>query len=118
MRSGTGLPPDGSYPASAIARDAELLRPMPMPELRDVVDWADRLPAVGAAVTAPVRLTFAAHDKIWRSDDEAVAAVSRHFTAAPFTTALLAGVGHSIELHHLARAYVLSQLSFVEQALA
>ena len=116
--AGVMLGPEGTYPASAIARDGELLRPMPMPELCDVVDWADRLPAVGAAVTAPVRLTFAAHDNIWRSDDEAVAAVARHFTAAPFTTTLMAGVGHSIELHHLARSYVLSQLSFVERAIA
>ncbi|WP_415848598.1 alpha/beta hydrolase, partial [Tsukamurella ocularis] len=45
--AGVMLGPEGTYPAAAIARDGELLRPMPMPELCDVVDWTDRLPAVG-----------------------------------------------------------------------
>lgn len=116
--AGVMLGPDGSFTPAHVARDAELLRPMPMPELCDVVDWADRLPAVGASVTAPVQVTFAEHDKIWRSDDEARAALARHFTAGPLDVLVMGGVGHSIELHSCAREYTLAQLDFVERSIA
>ncbi|BDH59502.1 hypothetical protein [Tsukamurella sp. PLM1] len=116
--AGVMLGPDGSFTPAHVARDGELLRPMPMPELYDVVDWADRLPDVGAAVAAPVRVTFGEYDKIWRSDSEARAALARHFTAGPVDVRLMRGVGHSIELHTRAREYALSQLSFVEQVTA
>ncbi|MDF0531209.1 alpha/beta hydrolase [Tsukamurella sp. 8F] len=115
--AGVMLGADDTVDGAAAARDGELMRPMPMPELDDVIDWADRLPTVGAAVTAPVRLTFAEQDKIWRSDDEAMAAAACHFTG-PFAATRMAGVGHSIELHRRAREYALSQLSFVEQSIA
>ncbi len=116
--AGVMLGPDGSFTPDHVARDGELLRPMPMPELHDVVDWADRLPAVGASVTAPVQVTFAEYDKIWRSDDEARETLGRHFTAGPIDVRVMPGVGHSIELHTSARDYALAQLDFVTRSIA
>ena len=115
--AGVMLGPEGSFTAAHVARDAELLRPMPMPELVDVVNWSDRFPAVAAAVAAPVRLSFAEFDKIWRTDDEARAAAESHFTGGPIDVRLVRGVGHSIELHDLARDYALTQFEFVEQSI-
>lgn len=105
--------PDATRTAEAIARNAELLRAMPMPELVDVVRWSEQLPEVAGTVTAPVRLTLAEYDNIWQSDDAAREAVRRHF-AGPVEVTLFRGAGHSIELHRRARAYALGQLAFVE----
>jgi pimeloyl-ACP methyl ester carboxylesterase len=112
-----GLP--GTYSARQQSRDAELLRPLPMPELIDVVDWADMQPSVAAKVTVPVSITLAGDDMIFAADPAALAEVARHFTASPSVrTAVFGGAGHSIELHHGARAYCLRQLAFAEELLS
>ncbi|GAA4401496.1 alpha/beta hydrolase [Tsukamurella soli] len=107
------LGPTATQAPDSIARDADLLRPLPMPELTDVVGWSDLLPAVAAAVAIPVSLTLAEHDNIWQSGTEAQALLAGHFTAAPLVRVdRFAGAGHSIELHRGARAYALYQLAF------
>lgn len=108
---------EDTFDAAAVGVDAELLRPLPMPELVDVVAWSEQLPQVGAAITAPVSLTLAAQDRIWQSDDAARAALGRHFPSAVEVN-LFAGAGHSIELHRKARAYTLRQLAFAEECLS
>lgn len=112
------LGPAGTHSPGQQSRDADLIRPMPMPELIDVVDWAELLPTVAAKVAVPVSLTFAEHDNIWQSDPDARAAVSVHFTKSPSVRAeLFQGAGHSIELHRGARAYCLRQLASAEEFL-
>lgn len=110
---------DDTFDPAAPAVDADLLRPLPMPELIDVVAWSEHLPTVGAAIISPLRLTLADQDRIWQSDDAARAALARHFTAAPSVRVdLFTGAGHSIELHRRARAYALRQLAFVEDCVS
>jgi pimeloyl-ACP methyl ester carboxylesterase len=111
--------PPGTYSTAQQARDAELIRPLPMPELIDVVAWADTLPLIAAKVALPVSLTLAEHDRFWQSDAGDRAAISGRFTASPSVqTEQFAGAGHSIELHRNARAYCLRQLSYAEQWLS
>lgn len=110
--------PPGTHSAAGRARNADLIRPMPMPELVDVVGWGDMLPSAAASVTVPVSITLAEHDNIWQSGTAARDAAARHFTAAPSVrTGLFAAAGHSIELHRGARAYCLRQLAFAEECL-
>lgn len=106
---------EGTYADDAAGIDADLLRPLPMPELTDVVAWSEQLPDVGAAISSPISLTLAAQDRIWQSDDAARDSLARHFTASPrVQVTLFEQAGHSIELHRRARAYTLGQLAFVE----
>lgn len=107
--------PAGTYDEERRALDAELLRPMPMPELVDVVGWADTFPEVAARIDVPVSLTFPEHDNIWATDDVARHAAADLFSAAPrVDVALLRDAGHCGELHHAGRGYVLRQLAAVE----
>jgi pimeloyl-ACP methyl ester carboxylesterase len=110
--------PEGTFDPGAQTRYNDLARPMPMPELVDVVDWSNRLPSVASAIEAPVRVTLAEHDNIWRSDEEAREAVGKHFTRSPATRVeAFPGAGHSIDLHRNARAYVLRQIAFTDERL-
>ncbi|MEN0136006.1 MAG: alpha/beta hydrolase [Rhodococcus sp. (in: high G+C Gram-positive bacteria)] len=110
--------PDDTHTVDQVELDARLLRPLPMPELTDVVQWSTALPSVAAKVAVPVSLTLAEHDNIWQSSAEARDALAGHFTSAPTVqTDLFRHAGHSIELHSRARAYALRQLAFVEECL-
>ena len=110
--------PPGTYAESRLALDAQLLRPMPMPELMDVVRWADAFPSVARGVTAPVSITFPENDNIWMTDADARACAAALFThAASVRVELLPQAGHCIELHKRARSYCLRQLAFAEECL-
>ncbi|ALG84762.1 alpha/beta fold hydrolase [Gordonia phthalatica] len=117
--AGVMLGPEETQRSDSVVRDGELLRPIPMPELRDVVAWSDRLPAAAAAVTVPVSLTLAEFDKIWQNDAAAQDALARHFTASPTVQVQrFLNAGHSIELHANAAEYVRTQLDFVDRVYA
>lgn len=110
--------PQGTYLAERRALDAELIRPMPMPELRSVVRWVDDFAGVAGRVRVPVSMTFAEYDNIWATDDGSRAAAAALFTNAPHTDqALLRGAGHCSELHKPARSYALRQLAVIEEFL-
>lgn len=84
-----------------------------------VADWAGIVTELAARVRVPVRYTLAEHERVWRTDDEAVAAVTAMFDAAPHveTHRQQAG-GHNLSLSHVAPAYHRNALSFAEQCLA
>ncbi|WP_427891753.1 alpha/beta hydrolase [Kribbella sp. GL6] len=111
--------PEGTYAEAQRAADAGLIRPMPMPELVDVVRWADDFPTVAAGIEVPVSLTFAEHDNIWMTDEAARTAAAALFTNAPQVDInLLRTAGHCAEWHNAGRAYNLRQLAFVEERMA
>ena len=77
----TSEPPEGSFEPAQKALDAELLRPLPMPELKDVVRSADAFASIAAQITVPVSVTFPEHDNIWATDADAralAASLQRH----------------------------------------
>lgn len=107
--------PADTYDEAKRALDAELIRPLPMPELADVVRWTSTFPEVAARIDVPVSVTFPEHDNIWDTDADARTTAAALFTGpAQVDVALLRGAGHCAELHTVARGYVLRQLACVE----
>ena len=113
--SGVMLGPAETQKPGAPDLNAALLRPMPMPELSDVVEWSDSVPSAAAAITVSIKLTLAEFDNIWQADAAAQSALARHFTASPrVEIGQFVGARHSIEFHSNAGDYVASQLDFID----
>ena len=81
-----------------------------------VKDWPRQdFPALAAQVRVPVQFSFAEHERVWKSDPEALAEIAAMFTAAPrFVVNEQVGAGHNLSLSVSAAAYHLRVLSFVE----
>jgi pimeloyl-ACP methyl ester carboxylesterase len=82
-----------------------------------VKDWPRQdLPTLAAQVRVPVQFSFADHEKVWRSDPEALAQIAALFTACPrFVLNEQVGAGHNLSLSVNAAAYHLKVFSFVEE---
>jgi len=110
--------PSWSYPEELAQQDPERDVPCPMPEFADAQPWEARLPRVAADVRVPVRFIVAEYDGIWHADTEALSHVAEMFTAAPFVeVGMQRMMGHSTELHTLARAFYMKILAFVEECI-
>ena len=81
-----------------------------------VKDWPRQdFPALAAQVRVPVQFSFAEHERVWKSDPEALAEIAAMFTAAPrIVVNEQVGAGHNLSLSVSAAAYHLRVLSFVE----
>jgi pimeloyl-ACP methyl ester carboxylesterase len=108
--------PAGLYPEGALG-GAHFVSGSPVYEADVVHEWAPRaFPLYAAKVGIPVRYTLGEHDRVWRTDPEAMADVAALFTAAPrVVTHLQADSGHNLSVGWTALAYHLSALSFVEE---
>lgn len=82
-------------------------------------NWARRdFPALAADVAVPVHFTVAEHERVWRTDPDALADIAALFTAAPrFEQHHQAGAGHNLSLSLAAADYHRTVLSFVEGCL-
>jgi pimeloyl-ACP methyl ester carboxylesterase len=82
-----------------------------------VKDWSRQdFPALAAHVRVPVQFSVAEHERVWRSDQQALADIAAMFTAAPrFVLNEQVGAGHNLSLSVNAAAYHLKVLSFVEE---
>ena len=110
--------PPWTYPEELAKLDPERDVPCPMPEFREAQKWGARLPQVAANVRVPVQFIVPEYDGIWRGDPEALSHVAEMFTAAPFVdVAMQRMMGHSAELHTLARAFYMKILAFVEECI-
>jgi len=110
--------PPWSYPEELAKQDPERDVPSPMPEFADAQTWGVRLPQVAADVRVPVQFLVPEYDGIWRGDREALSHVAEMFTSAPFVdVGMLRMMGHSAELHTLARAFYMKILAFVEECI-
>lgn len=73
-------------------------------------------PALAGRVTVPVHFTVAEHERVWRTDAEALADITAVFTAAPqFMINEQAGTGHNLSLSLAAAAYHHEVMSFVQE---
>ncbi|OBK78963.1 thioesterase [Mycobacterium sp. 1164985.4] len=70
-------------------------------------NWPRRdFPALAARVEVPVQFTVAEHERVWRTDPEALADVAAAFTASPrFVLNEQAGAGHNLSLSFAAAEY-------------
>jgi hypothetical protein len=82
-----------------------------------VNDWAGKdFPALAGDVKVPVQFSVADHERVWRSDPEALAQIAAMFTASPrFVLNEQVGAGHNLSLSVSAAAYHLKVLSFAEE---
>ncbi|OBG93452.1 thioesterase [Mycobacterium sp. E136] len=80
-------------------------------------NWPRRnFPALAARVEVPVQFTVAEHERVWRTDPEALADVAAAFTASPrFVLNEQAGAGHNLSLSFAAAEYHDRVLSFVTE---
>ncbi|MDT5139506.1 MAG: hypothetical protein QOD58_3768, partial [Mycobacterium sp.] len=88
---------------------------------RDVaLNWPHRyFPALAPAVRVPVRFTLGEHDKVFRSDPDALAEVAEMFTSAPaFVTDLHPDAGHNLSLGLSATGYHRKLFTFADECLA
>ncbi len=106
------------YPPNTFASSRPLLTPMPEREWREASVWPELFPGIARRVRVPVRLTFAEHERWWRHDEEAVAAMTGLFTGTRVTVDRLPDAGHNISLGWAARSYHLRALSFAEECLS
>jgi pimeloyl-ACP methyl ester carboxylesterase len=83
-----------------------------------VKDWAGQdFPTLAGEVSVPVQFSVAEHERVWRSDPEALAEIAAMFTAAPrFVVNEQVGAGHNLSLSVSAAAYHLKVLAFVEDS--
>ncbi|WP_422750148.1 alpha/beta fold hydrolase [Mycobacterium sp. WMMD1722] len=85
-----------------------------------VRDWPQTdFPALAARVRVPVHFSHAEHERVWRSDPDALAEIGDAFRAAPrFVTDSVADAGHNLSLGHSAETYHRTVLAFVDQCVA
>jgi pimeloyl-ACP methyl ester carboxylesterase len=81
-----------------------------------VKDWARQdFPALAGEVRIPVQFSVAEHERVWKSDPEALAEIAALFTESPkFVINEQVGAGHNLSLSVSAAAYHLKVLSFAE----
>jgi pimeloyl-ACP methyl ester carboxylesterase len=82
-----------------------------------VKDWPRQdFPALAAQVRVPVQFSFADHEKIWRSDPQALVEIAALFTASPrFAINEQVGAGHNLSLSVSAASYHMKVLAFAEE---
>ena len=80
-------------------------------------NWSRQdFPALAPHVRVPVQFSVAEHERVWRSDADAMAQIAAMFTSAPrFVTNGQPGTGHNMSLSLNAAAYHGTVLSFAEE---
>ncbi|MGW0845335.1 alpha/beta hydrolase [Streptomyces sp. NPDC002787] len=106
------------YPPGTFAASGPIVEPAPARERAELARWPLVFRATASRVRVPVRLTFAEHEEWWRHDDQALAELAAHFTAAPRVSVdRQPEAGHNISLGWAARSYHLRALAFLEDCL-
>ena len=82
--------------------------------------WARQdFPALAAEVRVPVQFSVAEHERVWKSDPDALAEIASTFTASPrFVINEQAGAGHNLSLGLSATGYHRNLFTFVDECLA
>lgn len=76
-------------------------------------------PALAPQVRVPVQFSVAEHERVWRSDADAMSQIAAIFSSSPrFVTNHQPGTGHNMSLSLNAAAYHGSVLSFVGECVA
>jgi pimeloyl-ACP methyl ester carboxylesterase len=83
-------------------------------------NWARQdFPALAPQVRVPVQFSVAEHERVWRSDPDAMSQIAALFSSSPrFVTNEQPGTGHNMSLSLNAAEYHGSVLSFVEECVA
>nr|WP_078603365.1 MULTISPECIES: alpha/beta hydrolase [unclassified Streptomyces] len=106
------------YPPDTFRMSRTVVATMPAQEFSTVAGWMRLSAGILPRVRVPVRLTFAQHESWWGREDDDVADLMGHLSAAPrIVVDHLPHAGHNISLGWAARAYHLKALAFAEECL-
>ncbi len=107
--------PEHLYPAEVLNGITNSSTGAPY-EAAMVSDWTRQdFPALAGHVRVPVQFSVADHERVWKSDRDALAEIAALFTASPrFVINEQVGAGHNLSLSVSAAAYHMKVLSFVE----
>ncbi|WP_406814144.1 alpha/beta hydrolase [Mycobacterium sp. M23085] len=111
--------PEELYPPEVLG-GATVSPSAPSYEDQMVSEWARKtFPELAPAVRVPVHFSIAEHEKVWQTDDAALAEISALFAAAPrFVVHRQPDAGHNISLGHAAPDYHSKVLEFVQECVA
>lgn len=111
--------PAGLYPPEVLSGITNSSTGAPY-ETEMTKNWPRQdFPALAAQVEVPVQFTVAEHERVWRTDPEALSDIADLFTAAPrFVHTEQAGAGHNLSLSVAAADYHQKILKFVEDCVA
>jgi pimeloyl-ACP methyl ester carboxylesterase len=106
--------PKWAFDAKIAAADPNRDVPLATVELRDALNWQQRLPSAAKVVDVPVQFIVGEYDGIWHADklDDA----KGFFLKAPFADVYQQRQsGHDVELEHLGFAQALKVVAFAEE---
>ncbi len=111
--------PERLYPPE-ILTGVTVAQTAPSYEDQMVSDWArETFPALAPAVRVPVHFTIAEYEKVWQTDDSALAEIGALFSATPrFTVHRQPDAGHNVSLGHTAADYHAEVFSFLDECVA
>lgn len=111
--------PERLYPPEVL-NGSTISPSAPSYEDQMVSDWARQtFPTLAPAVRVPVRFSIAEHEKVWQTDDSAMAEITALFSGSPrFTVNRQLEAGHNISLGHSAADYHRSVFAFVDECAA
>ncbi|MGV0794233.1 alpha/beta hydrolase [Mycolicibacterium sp. XJ1819] len=89
-------------------------------EVETTRSWSRQdFPDLAAQVRVPVQFSVAEHERVWRTDAEAMTAIAALFAASPrFVQNRQAGTGHNMSLSVNAEAYHRNVMAFVDECIA
>jgi len=111
--------PERLYPPEVL-NGATISPSAPSYEDQMVSDWARQtFPAIAPEVRVPVQFSIAEYERVWQTDDSALAEITALFSGSPrFTVNRQPEAGHNISLGHSAAEYHSKVFSFVAQCVA
>jgi pimeloyl-ACP methyl ester carboxylesterase len=111
--------PERLYPPEVL-NGSTISPSAPSYEDQMVSDWARQtFPALAPAVRVPVQFSIAEYEKVWQTDDSAMAEITALFSGSPrFTINRQPEAGHNISLGHSAADYHRNVFAFVDECVA
>lgn len=106
----------GTYDPAIATVDPERDVPSLILDLREALQWQERLPIEARRARVPVAFVMPEHDELWQAAVLPVAEVQAWFRQAPLTDiSVQRHSGHSVLVHHIAEAHLLRTLAFMEE---
>ena len=117
--AGSSWGPAALYPPGTFSREVLPLHPNRDAQVEEGGRWTDDFVNFAPEVQVPVRMTFAEHERLWRTDDQELSEIRALLSETPrLVVDIQASAGHNISLGWTARAYHLKALAFAEECIA
>lgn len=115
-RSKVVFGPDWTWPEESVDAVLAHSAPAAVPELRDALEWSQRLERIAGSITVPVRVTIAEYDDRWSSEPSALGALQDLFTDSEHVEIRRQRfAGHQLSANYVSRAFYLKEFAFVEE---